>query len=122
MEVSGKVKFISNDIKVNDKFTKRELVITTDEQYPQHILINFVQDKTDLIDKLKIGEEVKVSINLRGREWLDPKTDLNRYFNDIQGWRVEKQDTSKQSPSMSSKEAFEPATNLKEEEPDDLPF
>ena len=90
MEVLGKVKFISNDIKNEaGTFTKRELVVTTDEQYPQHILINFVQDKVDLIDKLSIGEEVKVSINLRGREWTNPNGEV-KYFNDIQGWRVEK--------------------------------
>jgi len=89
MEISGKVKYISQDIKVSDSFTKRELVVTTDEQYPQHILINFVQDKCDLIDKLVIGDNVKVSINLRGREWVNPQGE-SKYFNDIQGWRVEK--------------------------------
>jgi len=89
MEISGKVKYISQDIKVSDSFTKRELVVTTDEQYPQHVLINFVQDKCDLIDKLAIGDNVKVSINLRGREWVNPQGE-SKYFNDIQGWRVEK--------------------------------
>ena len=89
MEISGKVKYISQDIKVSDSFTKRELVVTTDEQYPQHILINFVQDKCNLIDKLVTGDNVKVSINLRGREWVNPQGE-SKYFNDIQGWRVEK--------------------------------
>jgi len=89
MVISGKVKYISQDIKVSDSFTKRELVVTTDEQYPQHILINFVQDKCDLIDKLIFGDNVKVSINLRGREWVNPQGE-SKYFNDIQGWRVEK--------------------------------
>ena len=89
MEISGKAKYISQDIKVSDSFTKRELVVTTDEQYPQHVLINFVQDKCDLIDKLAIGDNVKVSINLRGREWVNPQGE-SKYFNDIQGWRVEK--------------------------------
>lgn len=87
MEVSGRVKYISKDIKVNESFTKRELIITTNEQYPQPILINFVQDKVDLIDKLVIGQEVTVSINLRGREWTSPQGEV-KYFNDIQGWRV----------------------------------
>jgi len=120
MEVLGKVKFISNDIKVSDSFTKRELVVTTDEQYPQHILINFVQDKVDLIDKLSIGEEVKVSINLRGREWVNPQGET-KYFNDIQGWRIEKTGTSKQTP-IPSKETFGPVNKLDEEEADDMPF
>jgi len=87
MEVSGKVKYISEDIKVSDSFTKRELVVSTEEQYPQHIIINFVQDKVDLIDKLVIGQVVTVSINLRGREWVDPQGEV-KYFNDIQGWKI----------------------------------
>ena len=87
MEVKGKVKYISQDIKVSDSFTKRELVVTTDEQYPQHILINFVQDKMDLLDKLTVGQDVTVGINLRGREWTSPQGEV-KYFNDIQGWKV----------------------------------
>ena len=87
MEVKGKVKYISQDIKVGESFTKRELVVTTDEQYPQHILINFVQDKVDLLDKLTIGQDITVGVNLRGREWTDPNG-IIKYFNDIQGWKV----------------------------------
>ena len=74
---------------VTSAFQKRELVVTTDEQYPQHILIEFTQDKCDLLDKYKIGKEVKVSINIRGREWTNPQGET-KYFNSIQGWRIEK--------------------------------
>ena len=70
-------------------FLKRELVVTTDEQYPQHILVEFVQDKCDLLNNYQVGDAVKVSINLRGREWVDPQG-VTKYFNAIQGWRVEK--------------------------------
>ena len=84
MEVIGKVKKVGEVVDVTASFKKRELVVTTEEQFPQHISINFIMDKCDLIDKLEIGQDVKVSINLRGREWND------KYFNDIQGWRVEK--------------------------------
>lgn len=89
MEVTGKVKVIGNTIDVSASFKKRELVVATDEQYPQFISINFVQDKTELLDKYRLGEEVKVSINLRGREWTNPEGET-KYFNDIQGWRIEK--------------------------------
>jgi len=63
--------------------------VTTDEQYPQHILIEFAQDKCDLVDPYQIGEQVKVSINLKGREWVNPQGET-RYFNQIQGWRIER--------------------------------
>lgn len=70
-------------------FRKREVVVTTDEQYPQHIMIEFTQDKCDLLNNYQVGEPVKISINLRGREWVTPQGET-RYFNSIQGWRIEK--------------------------------
>ena len=90
MEVTGTIKLI-NETQVfgsTSNFKKRELVVTTDEQYPQMIMIEFVQDKCDLLDNYGIGQEVKVSINLRGREWINPEG-VAKYFNSIQGWRIE---------------------------------
>jgi translation initiation factor IF-3 len=76
------------------------------------------------LNSFKVGEAVKVSINLRGREWVDPQG-VTKYFNAIQGWRVERvatEATAAQMPPMPAAEAFAPATNLNEEEADDLPF
>lgn len=124
MEISGKVKVINAEQQVSAAFKKRELVVTTEEQYPQHILIEFTQDKCDLLNNYKVGEPVKVSINLRGREWTNPQGET-KYFNSIQGWRIEKLQAEApqgQVPPMPAKEAFEPAPSFKEEEHDDLPF
>ena len=125
MEVLGKVKVINPEQQVSASFKKRELVVTTEEQYPQHIMIEFTQDKTDLLNQYNVGEQVKVSINLRGREWVNPQGET-KYFNSIQGWRIEKVQaeapSAPQMPPMPASEAFEPATNFKEEEHDDLPF
>lgn len=87
MEITGIIKMIGTDQNVSASFVKRELVVSTAEQYPQHILINFVQDKVDLLDKFTVGQEVTVSINLRGREWTNPQGEV-KYFNDIQGWKI----------------------------------
>jgi hypothetical protein len=62
MEVLGRVKLINPVQQVSASFKKRELVVTTEEQYPQHILIEFAQDKTDLLNNYAVGEQVKVSI------------------------------------------------------------
>lgn len=121
MEVVGKLKVINPEQQVSGSFKKREIVVTTDEQYPQDIQIEFTQDKCDLLNNYKKGDNVNVSINLRGREWVNPQGET-RYFNSIQGWRIEKQDNSRQTPSMPTAEAFAPATNLNEDDPDDLPF
>lgn len=133
MEVSGRIKMI-DDTKAfgANGFRKREMVVTTDEQYPQHIMIEFTQDKCDLLNSYTVGEPVKVSINLRGREWVNPQGET-KYFNSIQGWRIEKAGTEapqgyQQAPQgyqqapPAGNDRFEPATGFKEEEHDDLPF
>lgn len=124
MEVNGKIKVINPEQQVSASFRKRELVVATEEQYPQFISINFVQDKCDLLNNYKVGEAVKVSINLRGREWTNPQGET-KYFNDIQGWRIEKMQAeapAAQMAPMPPADAFAPATNFNEEEHDDLPF
>jgi len=89
MEVNGKIKVLGDVATFGDNgFKKREIVVTTDDQYPQEILIEFVQDKCEVLDKYKVGDDVKVSINLRGREWINPEG-VAKYFNAIQGWRIE---------------------------------
>jgi single-stranded DNA-binding protein len=124
MEVTGKIKVINAEQQVSASFKKRELVVATEEQYPQFISINFVQDKCDLLNNYNVGDAVKVSINLRGREWVNPQGET-KYFNDIQGWRVEKLQAEAPAAAMAPippAEAFAPATNFNEEEHDDLPF
>ena len=66
MEVTGKIKMIDQTKEVGSAgFKKRDIVVTTDEQYPQHILVQFVQDKCELLNNFQVGEAVKIDINLR---------------------------------------------------------
>jgi single-stranded DNA-binding protein len=118
MEVLGKIKVINPLQQVSASFQKQELVVTTDEQYPQFISINFVQDKCDLLKNYKVGDNVKVSVNLRGREWINPQGET-KYFNDIQGWRIE---SVNDEVKYKHEPPFIPATNLNEEDHNDLPF
>lgn len=125
MEVQGKIKLIDETKTFgNNGFRKREMVITTEEQYPQHILVEFIQDKCDLLNNFQVGQPVKVSINLRGREWTNPQGET-KYFNSIQGWRIENLQTetgASNMPPVPPIDAFEPADDLNEEDHDDLPF
>jgi hypothetical protein len=117
MEVKGTIKVIKATEVVSEKFSKRELVVTTEEQYPQHISIQFTQDKCDLLNKFSIGQSVEVGINLRGREWTSPQGEV-KYFNTIEGWRVNSQtETVEKHPHEL---APEPMTQ--EENDDLLPF
>lgn len=125
MEVQGSIKVIGEVQEISAKFKKRELVVSTDEQYPQTLSIEFIQDKTDLLNKFEIGQNVKVGINLRGREWENPQTKEIKYFNSIQGWRIELLENSSSDddlPPLDNLSPFEPASETNDEDLDDLPF
>ena len=125
MEVSGKIKFIDTIKEVGTSgFKKRDIVVTTDEQYPQHILVQFVQDKCELLNNYQVGESVKIDINLRGREWTNQQGETV-YFNTIQGWKIGKiqaEETPTPPVPIERTQVFAPATTLTQDEPDDLPF
>ena len=124
MEIQGKIKLIGETQSIGSNgFKKRELVVTTEEQYPQHIMVEFVQDKTDLLNSYQVGQQIKVGINLRGREWINPQGEA-KYFNAIQGWRIEnlQQAAPANAAAVAPAQAFEPATDLTADEPNDLPF
>ena len=123
MEVTGKIKKIDETKTFGSNgFRKREVVVTTDEQYPEMLMIEFFQDKCDLLNSFAEGEDVRISINLRGREWVNPQGET-KYFNSIQGWRIEKlmAGAPGETPPMDAS-GFEPVSSLDDNEPDDLPF
>ena len=123
MEVQGKIKMIGDTQTFGSNgFRKREVVVTTEEQYPQHIMVEFVQDKCDLLNNYSVGQPVKIGVNLRGREWVNPQGET-KYFNSIQGWRIENLAAQNQnSGPVPPADQFEPAKDLNDEDYDDLPF
>lgn len=123
MEVTGKIKKIDETKTFGTSgFRKREMVVTTNEQYPQMLMIEFVQDKCDLLNSYQVGQDVKVSINLRGREWINPQGEAV-YFNSIQGWRIEAAaPEGAGAPPVAPVDSFETTANVDDSEPDDLPF
>ncbi len=123
MEVEGKIKVIGDTKEYGSNgFRKREVVLTTEEQYPQFLNIEFIQDKTDAVNNFKVGDQVKIGINLKGREWVSPQGET-KYFNSIQGWRIERIGQAAQNQSIPPADQFEPVNDLNQEDPeDDLPF
>ena len=126
MELQGTVKKIGETQTFASGFQKRELVLLTEEQYPQPIQIDFLSDKIDLLNNVSEGESVKVGINIRGKEWTNPQGEV-KYFNSITGWRIEKvsgENTNTQAPQPNTFEKPAPITNDNPfgDEQDDLPF
>ena len=89
MEIQGRVKQIfPSQMLGQNGFEKRDLVITTEEQCPQTIIIQFTQQRCNLLNNLQVGQRVKVYVNIRGREWTSPQGEI-KYFNTIEGWKIE---------------------------------
>ena len=59
MKVIGTLIKKFDTVEVSDSFRKRDIVVKTDDQYPQEILIQFVQDKTAILDNFEIGDTVE---------------------------------------------------------------
>lgn len=128
-KLNGTVKVVNDTVQVNDRFSKREFVVTdTSSMYPQDILFQAAQDKCAMLDGIHPGEQVEVSFNLRGREWTSPQGEV-RYFNTLDAWRIEKvaQGMPQGGPSPMDL-GSEPASSQgitggdSSEEEDDLPF
>ena len=120
MEVKGTVKEIFDTQVKGNNFEVRQMVLETDEQYTQDLLIQFVGDKTSVLDKYNIGDKVTIGINLRGRAWVNPEGET-KYFNTIQGWRIDYTDKQNTEPFDKAPEMTEPE-NIGDDEPDGLPF
>ena len=126
MELQGTVKKLGETQTFASGFQKRELVLLTEEQYPQPIQIDFLSDNIDLLNNVSEGESVKIGINIRGREWTNPQGEV-KYFNSITGWRIEKvsgENTNTEAPQPNTFEKPAPITNDNPfgDEQDELPF
>ena len=114
MQVAGRLIVVNSTQVVSEKFSKRTFVVETADQYPQQIEFQLTQDKCDYLDQYKVGEQVNVSLNIRGRAWTNPQGEV-KYFNTLEAWKIERVGGAVQQQTK------QPTTPVNEEE-DDLPF
>lgn len=84
-QMPGRVKLIMEKQTFSSGFTKREFVITTQDDYPQDIKFECVKERCALLDALQPDDRVTVSFSIRGNEYKD------RYFVNLQAGQVDKQ-------------------------------
>lgn len=92
LQINGKVKAIFDTQSYPSGFTKREFVITTEEQYPQDVKFELVKDKTGAIDAYKVGQSITVNFNVRGNEYL------GKYYVSLQAWKLESDQSAPPQP------------------------
>jgi len=130
MEIKGKIKNISETIQISDRFRKRELVVeySNNPEYPQVIQFEIVQDRCEMLDQFKDGQQVEIHFDLRGREWKNPQGEI-KYFNTLQAWKIVSLERQEESNSPSKQDDTSEKLNnqekpgwLENENVDDLPF
>lgn len=90
-ELTGKLieKFDTQD--VSEKFKKREFVVEFQDNpnlsFSESIKFQLTQDRCNLMDNYQVGQDLKVSFNLRGRRW--EKDGKVSYFTNLEAWRIE---------------------------------
>ncbi|MEX1002202.1 MAG: DUF3127 domain-containing protein [Crocinitomicaceae bacterium] len=116
--LKGELKVINDVQQISDSFKKREfVVIDASGQYAQTILFQVVQDRVDLLNDFKEGDNVEVTFFLRGREWTNPKDGSIRFFNSLDAWKIEPLGSSSEKPASADN-----AETFVAEGDDDLPF
>lgn len=132
MDITGILKVKGQAEQVSEQFKKMDFVLTIDPngQYPQHVSFQLTQTKCTLLDNYIPGAELKVSFNLRGREWVDPQG-VPKYFNTLEAWRIEgKQNGGNNTNNAATTNTTTASTTKAEQaqasatanEGDDLPF
>jgi single-strand DNA-binding protein len=122
MELTGKLTVIGEEKTFNGGFTKREFVLTSEEQYPQAIQFELLKEKGALLGNHQVGQRIKVSFDIRGREWQ------GKYFNSLVAWKLE--NAGEQAPTSpptttsnyAPAAAPAPVSAFNDTVEDDLPF
>jgi len=97
MELLGTIKSIGNLEQIK-QLKKKTVLIETTGKYPQVVPVEFLNDKLDLLNTLKVGDDVEISINIRSNEYK------GKYYINLSGWklnsRVAETTTQAQMPDL----------------------
>jgi single-strand DNA-binding protein len=115
MELQGKLFKKFERQAISEKFSKREFILEVENkknpQFNDKIKIELTQDNCDLIDNVKVGESIKVFINIKGREFTNAKKEIS-YFNTIVAWKIEKEAGKKSQSSETMRNSIADSTDL----------
>ncbi len=131
-EAVGKLYKKFDAVQVSERFQKRELVLEIqDGAYPQFVKFQMTQDRCSALDPFNVGDMIKVSFNLKGREYTNQKGEII-YFTNLDAWRVESNATTQANTVPSQPSGMEETFPTMDDAPtsastttdfeDDLPF
>ena len=120
-EVEGKLHRVFETEKKTATFQAREFVLEVpDGNYPQLVKFQAVQDRCNLLDSFNEGDQVKVSFDLRGREWN------GKFLTNLNAWRIEQASSNAAASNADENFPADPFPETQDSPPpantDDLPF
>jgi len=126
-ELTGKLIAKYETVQRTETFKTREFAVEKSEDINGRTIINYakfqcVQDKTTIIDRVNIGDEIKVYFNIKGSKW--EKDGKVNYITNLDAWRIE-QILQISGGSKNDSEYLEPLDTFSATPPDavnDLPF
>ena len=125
-ELTGKLVAKYDTVQRTETFKTREFAVEKSEDINGRTITNYVkfqsvQDKTTIIDRVNIGDEVKVYFNIKGSKW--EKDGKVNYITNLDAWRIEQ--ILQTGTSKSDNDYLEPLDTFSATPPDavdDLPF
>ena len=125
-ELTGKLIAKYDAVQRTESFKTREFAVEKSDDYNGRTILNYakfqcVQDKTAILDKVNIGDDVKVYFNIKGSKW--EKEGKTNYITNLDAWRIEQILNPAQGQKEINTETMEPMDNFTAQEgTDDLPF
>jgi hypothetical protein len=126
-ELSGRLIAKYDTVQRTETFKTREFVVEKSEDINGRTITNYIkfqalQDKTNILDKINISDEVKVYFNIKGSKWeKDGKTN---YITNLDAWRIEQllQGKSAASDEDGHLQPLDTFSSSPSDAVDDLPF
>src|SRR5437016_809243 len=120
-ELTGKLVAKYDTVQRTGTFKTREFAVEKTEDIGGRTITNYVkfqsvQDKTTIIDKVNIGEEIKVSFNIKGSKW--EKDGKVNYITNLDAWRIEQILMPGTGKGVTDTEYMEPLDTFSSASPD----
>ena len=125
-ELTGKLVAKFDVVQRTETFKTREFAVEKSDDINGRSIVNYVkfqsvQDKTSIIDRVNIGDEIKVYFNIKGSKW--DKNGVTNYITNLDAWRIEQILNPAQMQKGEAAGASESMdTFTAQEGTDDLPF
>lgn len=127
-ELTGKLVAKYDTVQKSATFKTREFAVEKTEDIGGRTITNYVkfqtvQDKVSIIDRVNVGDEIKIYFNIKGTKW--EKEGKVNYFTNLDAWRIEQLGQPGSSKGVTDTEYMEPLDTFSATSPDaidDLPF